>query len=62
MDLICSTYVDEEQVVNFETVFSILDTCGHQVILKLDKYEDICNRNIQENKLEKNEEPNYIYI
>ena len=28
----------------------MLDTCGHQVILKLDKHEDIGNMTIQKNK------------
>ena len=40
----------------------LLDTCRNQVILKLDKHEDIGNMTIQKNKkIDKNEEPNYIF-
>ena len=40
----------------------MLDTCGHQVILKLDNHVDIGNMTVQKMKTDNNEEPNYIYI
>ena len=47
---------------NLKQYFTLLDTCGRQVILKLDKHENIGNMIIHKNKTYKNEEPNCIYI
>ena len=49
-DLICSPSVGKEQVVALKQYFSLLDTCGHKIILNLDKYEDIGNMTIHKDK------------
>ena len=46
MGLIFSPSVGEEQIVIFEKVFTLLDTCGRQETLIWDKHEDVREINI----------------
>ena len=51
----------KKKLQNLNQYFTPLDTCGHQLIIKLDKYEDTSKMTIHQ-KNEQNKETNYIYI
>ena len=49
LDVICSPSAGEEQVATFESVFILLYTFGHQLILKKYKQNNISKLTIQGN-------------
>ena len=51
----------KNKLQNLNQYFKPLATCGHQLILKLDKHEEVSKMTTHK-KSDKNEENNYIYI